>query len=94
MSNVIDPASRILAPSLRKGENVGALVERQLPALGADEELDRVDALPDGDGMALAKIVRNLGDRGFVGGAAREHHGAAADDRQQPGRAGRIRHCG
>ena len=83
-------AGRIVAPAVREGDNVAALVDRQLPALGADEQLDCVDALPNGDRVALADVIRNVLNCRAVGVAAREHRGAT-DHHQQPGAAGAAR---
>jgi hypothetical protein len=49
-----------------------------------------MNALPDGDRVALAGVVRDLGQSGLVGGAAREQRGAA-DEQQEPDRAGPAR---
>jgi len=82
-----------LTQCIGKGDDVAALVDRQFPAPGADEKLDRVDAFPNGDRVALAEIVwsllnwRAVGHCRAIGVAAREHRGAP-DDRQQPDCAG------
>ena len=56
-----DSAGGLAAPGPREADDVGALVERQLSAPVADEQLDRVDALPDGDRVALAQVAWNFG---------------------------------